>query len=52
MCQAYEAERRFIVANELAEIREAARKHLSGEAPLTREQLIELTARKLMLEEN
>jgi hypothetical protein len=51
MCQAYEGERQYMVTQELREIRETWNKHISGEKPLTDEQVKELAIRKLMLEE-
>lgn len=52
MCQQGEGERRYFVGQELREIRETYRKHCSGEAPLSEDQLKELCIRKLMLEDN
>lgn len=51
MCQAYEGERRSVVRSELAEIKEAWRRHQSGEAPLSDTDLRKLVLRKMMLEE-
>lgn len=51
MCQAYEAERRIVVGGELAEIQEAWRRHQSGEAPLSDDEVRRLAVRKMMLEE-
>lgn len=49
MCQAYEGERQYVVSGELREIQEKWKKHESGEAPLTEDEIRELAVRKLML---
>lgn len=51
MCQGYENEHKFMVRGELAEVKELWRRHETGEQSLSRDQLIELVARKMMLEE-
>lgn len=51
MCQGYEGEKRSMARGELAEIREAWRRHQSGEAPLSDDEIRRLAIRKMMLEE-
>jgi len=51
MCQKYEGERSYMVGAELREIKEKWRKHESGEAPLTDEEITQLAVRKLILRE-
>lgn len=51
MCQAYDGEKQFVIANELSEIRKKWEAHKSGEHPLTDEEIKALVIQKLMLEE-
>lgn len=51
MCQAYKAEANLLRLLELRELQEKARKHVSGESVLTKEELATLAAEKLILSE-
>lgn len=51
MCQQFEAEKNYLIARDLREIRATWNKHESGEHPLTYEEIKTLAIRKLMLED-
>ena len=49
MCQAFEAEQEGLIASDIRKIKEKWRKHQSGEAPLTDEEIKKLSIELLML---
>jgi hypothetical protein len=51
MCQAYEAEREWLVRRDLREIRQRFEDHKNGKKKLTDEELQKIAIEKLMLEE-
>lgn len=52
MCQAYEGEANLVRWMELAEIKSRYQDHVSGENPLTDDELEDLAIQKLMLLDN
>lgn len=51
MCQAFEGEKRLMIARDQDEIRRAWEAHESGERLLSADELKELVVRKLMLDD-